>query len=688
MKIALVFPPFRLESMYNLPPLGLINLATAVQDLGHEVVLLDLVLDLRKGTLKPGPGIYDAGAERILAEHPDLVAFSAQCTTYPPIIQIARKLRGLRGDVKIVLGGHNASFLDQATLTRYPFIDAVVRGEGERTFREMTECLSTGGSLGGIAGVSFRDGETFIRNPDRPLIPNLDDLPLPDYRFAPPLEEYRSACGLPRSIAILEVGRGCPHRCIYCSESLMWQRRTRTFSATRLVKEMENLRDNFGAECFLLAYDQFTANRRFVEAFCSRVMEAGLQKIPWYCISRLDSVDRDLLSSMRQAGCESMCYGIDSGSKRTLAFIRKKIDREILHRRVIETAEQGIIPTLSFVIGFPEESQEDIDETLWLALKCGVIGNNNPLIQMPTVLPGTDLHKRYLGSLVRAVDTYFAQGIEWDGGKRLPSDEALIDSAPEIYSSFYNLPCKGLALEDLDLIAGTFPLVVRFYPKTFMLLSLELGESPSSLHLRWIDWLRHRKGLPGAVPSPRDHYLHFREFVGANIEGRPVLVMDYLPEMLVYENCALDVGRFAGTESLFAIDLQGISDLVPVRNHETIVQSFDYDLPAVISDMKGEGLKGSYPKKKTWLVFRQEGDHLEVTEINEFGRDLLSRCDGATSLHEISRGLFPRYAGAMDEDAFVQACEEAAGVFGQMGLLRFSPMKRADAKGPGEDGRS
>lgn len=676
MKIALIFPPFYHESMYNLPPLGLINLATAVRDLGHEVAILDLVLALRKKTLRPGTGIYQACAEQILSQKPDLVAFSAQCTTYPPIIQISRKLRGHGRDVKVVLGGHNASFLDRETLIRYPFIDAVVRGEGEGAFREMIERLSSGGNLEGVAGITFRNGETIIRNPDRPLIRNLDDLALPDYRFAPPLEDYRDACGLPRSIAVLEVGRGCPYRCIYCSESLMWQRRTRTFSVDRLVKEMENLRTDFGAECFLLAYDQFTANRGFVEAFCGHILEAGLQRIPWYCISRLDSVDAELLSLMRRAGCESMCYGIDSGSKRTLAYIRKQIDPEILYRRVNETAEQGIIPTLSFVIGFPEEAREDIDQTLWLALKSGVIGNNNPLIQMPTVLPGTDLHKKYLASLVRTVDTYFALGIEFDAGRRLSSDEALIDSAPEIYSSFYNLPCKGLPLDDLNLIAMTFPLILRLYPKTFMLLSLEMGASVSALYLDWIQWVRHRTGVKEPAPSARDYYLYFREFVKGRIDGRAPLQRGYLPDMLKYENSALDVGKFGGAGSAFAIELTKASDFIPMRSGEAIIESFDYDLPLIIGDMKADGLKRTYPRKTTWLGFRHKGDHLEVTEINEFGGDLLGLCDGRSSLEEISRKLASRYARGMSEVAFRQTCEEAVRLLAEMGFLRVEPSDR------------
>ena len=112
MKIVLAFPPFYLEPMYNLPPLGLINLATALKGLSHRVVVMDFVLAIRQGALKRGRDIYDDCVEKILAEAPDLVGFSAQCTIYPAVIQISKKIKGRDPHVKIVIGGHNASFVD------------------------------------------------------------------------------------------------------------------------------------------------------------------------------------------------------------------------------------------------------------------------------------------------------------------------------------------------------------------------------------------------------------------------------------------------------------------------------------------------------------------------------------------------------------------------------------------------
>src|ERR1035437_9750257 len=94
MKITLVFPPFYLKSLYNLPPLGLLNLATILREAGHIVSVIDLVLSVRLKTVSMGPSIYEDSASMILREDPDLVAFSAQCTTFPfpnvPVFQSRR----------------------------------------------------------------------------------------------------------------------------------------------------------------------------------------------------------------------------------------------------------------------------------------------------------------------------------------------------------------------------------------------------------------------------------------------------------------------------------------------------------------------------------------------------------------------------------------------------------------------
>jgi hypothetical protein len=675
MRISLVFPPFFLESMYNLPPLGLINLATSLNGQSHSVRIHDFVLALRTGELPFGPALYDKCAETIAAEAPDVVAFSVQCTTLPPVLQISERLKSALPDVRIVLGGHNVTFSAERILRRFPAVDAVVRGEGELTFPELVSAYSSGDGLDGIQGVSWRCAGQVKNNPDRPLLDNLDDLPPADYGFVQPLSVYRDACGLPRSIATLEVGRGCPHNCVYCSESVFWRRRTRTFSVPRLIREMHHLRSS-GAECFLLAYDQFTADRAFVEDFCRTVIDEGLSSIPWYCISRLDTVDAPLLGLMRQAGCESMCYGIDSGSKNTLRFIRKRIDPEVLARRVQETTATGIVPTLSFVIGFPEETAEDIEATLELALRCGAMGNVNPLLQLPTVLPGTELFDRYRAALIRGVDTYFALGLEFDEGRRLETDERMIGDDPLLFSSFHNVPCPGMDLAELDLLAASFPLIIALYPRSFLLLTAALAKPPGTLFKELLGHVRSRDPEFVALTAAgcMAHFGDFAALCMKDTEGR----FPHLAEVLRYETDALVGGGLPCAGSTGNVDTAAGFKQSPLRRMDMVLDRFAYDLPMVIADLRQGVLRESYPLKETWLAFMQRGGELEVTELNEFGSRFLELCDGTRSIEEVAAILHPLFGAGMDRSGFAAACREALETLAGLGMIAPSPQKAED----------
>ncbi|MCE5334377.1 MAG: radical SAM protein [Desulfobacteraceae bacterium] len=671
MHTALVFPPFFFEPMYNMPPLGLINIATVLKEQGHSSVIFDFPLAIRLGDLPMGRDIYDACARKILQAEPEVAAFSVQCTTYPPALRIAERLKALKPGIKTVFGGHNGSFVDAPTLGRFGFLDAMVRGEGEITFPELLRAFEDGSDLGGIDGITYRGDGEIVRNRDRALIQDLDTLPMGDYSLVPPLRVYRDACSISRSIAILEVGRGCPHHCIYCSQSLLWQRKSRTFSIPRLIGEMLNLRDSFGAECFLLAYDQFTAKRDFAEEFCRAVLAAGLNTTPWYCISRLDTVDKPLLQLMRDAGCESMCYGIDSGSPRTLAFIRKKIDRDILFDRVRDTTGLGIVPTLSFVIGFPEEEKSDLEETLRLALQCAVTGNTNILVQMATTLPGTDLHASYWDRLVREVDTYFSFGIEFDGSKRFSEDDALINSDPFIFSSFYNLPCPAGPLKSLNEIARSFSVVAALYPCSLLLLSLETGRPVHELFQALLD--HAERATSTRALTPQSCYGLFRSFATGLLDEKEAIRREYLPEIFRYETLIIEAGRFETKPRASDIDMNGPGGIGPLRSENILCEQFTFDIPDLIMELKSGQFPENYRRRAVHLLFRNGGGTVDVKEINDFGVDFLRLCDGKRSLQSIAEELMSAYGEGKGREEFADLCAEAASALADLRLIVPGP---------------
>jgi hypothetical protein len=401
-----------------------------------------------------------------------------------------------------------------------------------------------------------------------------------------------------------------------------------------------------------------------------------------------------------------MCYGIDSGSKRTLAFIRKDIDREVLFDRVRETTEAGIVPTLSFVIGFPEETRQDLEATLELALKSAATGNANILVQMTTILPGTDLYQKYRGRLVRQVDTYFSLGIEFDQGKRIASDNALIDSEPAVFSSFHNLPCPAATLEELNETASYFNIIATLYPRSFFLLSLELKRPILDLFFDFLDRVaenaaeskgrqgdgetrRRDEGLvpvslpdlsttsprvpPSPLPlrrlTPQGCLAHFSDFAAQSLAGHDVVVQNYISEVVKYETCLLGAGTAGSPPSPFHIDSSRIGDLKPLRNEKIFIERFTFDIPSLILEMKCGHFPDNCPRREVFLAFTQAPGRTVVREINEFGFDFLRLCDGQSTLEEIADRLYPKYGANKDREQFAIVCAEAAGTLAGLEVL-------------------
>jgi hypothetical protein len=376
-----------------------------------------------------------------------------------------------------------------------------------------------------------------------------------------------------------------------------------------------------------------------------------------------------------------MCYGIDSGSKRTLAFIRKDIDREVLFDRVRETTEAGIVPTLSFVIGFPEESRQDLEATLELALKSAATGNTNILVQLATILPGTELYEKYRRRLVREVDTYFSLGIEFDQGKRIASDDALIDSDPAIFSSFYNVPCPAATHEELNETTSYFTIIATLYPRSFLLLSLELNRPILDLFFGFLDRVAEDTTTRRQDPSPPTGKLaqrwltpqacltHFSDFASESLARHDILVREYIPEVVKYETCLLDAGQAGPPPSPFHIDPSRIGGLKPLRNAKTLIERFTFDIPNLILEFKCGHFPANCPRKAVFLAFTHAPGGTQVRQINEFGFDFLRLCDGQSTLEQIADQLYPKYGANKEREEFAAMCAEAAGTLADLEVL-------------------
>src|SRR6516225_9712515 len=247
----------------------------------------------------------------------DVVGLSTMCSTYPLSLRIARELKRARPWLTIVLGGPQASVVDTLTLEAFPFVDVVVRGEAEETFPRVLDALKGKDQLKDVPGITFRDRGKVIRNPNAPVIADLDSLPLPAFHLYPGMEKGRY---IP-----LEMGRGCPFSCMFCSTNDFFRRRFRLKSPWRLLEQMTFLAHAYGITRFDLIHDMFTVDRRRVIDFCETLLRSGTA-FAWNCSARTDCVDEELVALMSKAGCRGIFFGIETGSPRMQKIIDKGLD--------------------------------------------------------------------------------------------------------------------------------------------------------------------------------------------------------------------------------------------------------------------------------------------------------------------------------------------------------------------------
>jgi radical SAM superfamily enzyme YgiQ (UPF0313 family) len=207
-------------------------------------------------------------------------------------LRLAHAIRQTNPQAKIILGGPQASVVDVATMKAFPCVDVIVRGEADDTFPVLLQRLD-GGEWESTPGITFRRDDEVIRNPNAPVVENMDRLPLPAFDLDLRLRE--------RGGVHLEIGRGCPFACTFCSTNDFFRRNFRLKSPARMIADIAALKNEYGINYFSLVHDMYTIDRKKVLAFCEAILASG-EKFTWGCSARTDCIDDELLELMSRAG--------------------------------------------------------------------------------------------------------------------------------------------------------------------------------------------------------------------------------------------------------------------------------------------------------------------------------------------------------------------------------------------------
>jgi radical SAM superfamily enzyme YgiQ (UPF0313 family) len=478
--------------MYTFAPVGLLSLVSVVREaaLPVESALYDTNRRIISGAFPLDQDFYAAVAEDVLTSDPDIVGFMTECDSYHHVLQIATQLKTKRPATTIVLGGPHASAVARPTLQRIAAIDAIVVGEGERSFVDLLDALSSGDKRP-VPGTVRRIGTQVIDGGPAAMVGALDELPIPAYELYPADEG---------EVVFVEVGRGCPFQCTFCSTAPYWNRRHRVKSPARIVAEIELVQRLYGSQRVHFTHDLFTTDRRWVRAVCEALIDAHVP-VRWTCSARTDTVDRELLALMAQAGCNAIYFGIESGSQRMLRAIHKDIPIEHSLNTLALCRDVGITPNAGFIVGLPGEDAASLSDT-FEAYDAALRLDTKPT-HLFGYCPFAD------SSLYPQLRELECSGHFVDlplGRSTDTANRNLIASDAELYGAYYRPRLSDMPVDVRALMEGIdefSPLVeANLYP-ALVLAHLSGGMYP--LYLAWARSIATKNGARGAAPYRRGY---------------------------------------------------------------------------------------------------------------------------------------------------------------------------------------
>lgn len=367
-------------AIFTFPPISLATLGGALLEQGAKVRALDMA-----ASLDPWRELEEV-VQRFA---PDDAGITFTTPLYNEALEISRRIKGLGPQIRVIGGGPHASAQPKETLLEST-LDGIVVGEGEQAVVEM---FIDEKPWHDILGLTYKDDGHIVSNGPRPLIRDLDTLPMPAWSL---FDSQRYICSkiISRAnpVAAIETSRGCPFGCIYCSKAV-FGRKVRFKSPERVVREIEALLALGFREVHIID-DLFTADLNRAKRICDLIVERGLH-FPWQLPNgiRVTHVDQEFVAKAGRAGCYSIGLGVESGSQQLLDNVDKRHTLEQCRQAVKVIQNQGLEVVCFFIIGLPGETKETMEATINFACE---LDPDFAKVTIMFPLPGTPLFERLM----------------------------------------------------------------------------------------------------------------------------------------------------------------------------------------------------------------------------------------------------------------------------------------------------
>ena len=377
MKALLINPPNNLFDAFELaPPIGLLSLGSALEQEDVEVEVLDFNLAGIADNSFVQEDFYAKALRLVVEKSPDVVGLTSMVVNSHVALELGKRVKAECPDAIIILGGTHFSSIAEEVVTFYPWVDYVIKGEGELPFRELLREIKKGRRLNAVnapSNVAFRDGgRTVTSHVKKPFV-DMDELPFPDYRLVNIEDYFRHN---PDRVFDYEPGRGCVYKCSFCYSPVHYGPGGQSKTVDRIISDMERLQ-GMGASHLFFVQDNFLNNAPLAKEICRAIAEARFD-LTWNCYTTLPQMTEEMIRLLGRAGCVNAFTGIDAVNEDCQKEFLKKFYKGWgpLERTLKCCVEHNVVPTCAFMVENPTRGVDNLDKTLITALfaKCNGAG--------------------------------------------------------------------------------------------------------------------------------------------------------------------------------------------------------------------------------------------------------------------------------------------------------------------------
>lgn len=394
MKVLLVNPRYPEDDIVKrrfIPPIELGYIASLAMADGHEVRFVDANIE-NASARELRTVIEDFKPQTLITVTSSLDRWICPHLKIDESFHVLETAKQINPEVQTALIGPHGTTSPVEMIGRSQAVDAVVRGEPEMTTREWINAVAGGSDVSAVQGLTLRRNGDILHTPERPYMEDLDVLPLPAYQLFPMSKyHYRDYC-LQRPFTVSLASRGCPYKCTFCL-TIMQGKQWRLRNITKIVDELEWLTREHGIRSVMFFDFEFGLNRDRTLELCRTIAERKLP-LTWGCEMRVSDAKEDVLRAMKEAGCNFIGFGVESGNQEILNKTKKGITLEQVRKAFALTQQLGINCEKPYwILGLPGETMESIERTIEFSLELHSNSKfpGNSAFAVPYV--GTDVHK-------------------------------------------------------------------------------------------------------------------------------------------------------------------------------------------------------------------------------------------------------------------------------------------------------